>query len=125
MYVSVVSVCTTNLADVNAKDKYGWTALHQAAQEGKVKAIAALIKAGADVNAKNNGVFFGCFGRYTALDIAIRKGKTDVIAYFSKQTTETKNNIKKQQWIPFYDLVSSINPSNRKGFFKSNSCFER
>ena len=39
-------------ADVNAKNTYGWTALHQAAKKGKVNVIAALIKAGADVNAK-------------------------------------------------------------------------
>ena len=40
--------------DVNAKNYDGYMALHIAAREGKVNAIAALIKAGADVNAKTD-----------------------------------------------------------------------
>jgi ankyrin repeat protein len=37
---------------VNAKNNKGWTTLHLSAGNGKVDAIAALIKAGADVNAE-------------------------------------------------------------------------
>ena len=64
--------------DVNAKDlSYGRTALHWAVDYGKVDAIAALIKAGADVNAKDKG------GK-TSLDVATEKKHTDVIQLLSK-----------------------------------------
>jgi len=40
-------------ADVNAKDKDGWTALIEAAAKGHTDTVKALIDAGADVNAKD------------------------------------------------------------------------
>ena len=40
-------------ADVNARDKYSNTPLHQAAGRGKAKVIPILVKAGADVHAKD------------------------------------------------------------------------
>ena len=39
-------------ADVNAKTKYGWSALMKAAYEGHKEIVELLIHAGADVNAK-------------------------------------------------------------------------
>lgn len=41
-------------ARVNAKDRFGRTALHLAAQDGAVEAMDALLRAGADVNARTN-----------------------------------------------------------------------
>ena len=40
-------------AAVNAKNRYGWTPLHRAAN-GNVSVVSLLLAAGADVNAKNN-----------------------------------------------------------------------
>ena len=40
-------------ADVNAKDKNGWTPLHQAANKGFPEIVKLLIKNGADVNVKD------------------------------------------------------------------------
>lgn len=40
-------------ADVNAKDKEGYTPLHWAAALGHVEAIKVLVEAGADVNPKD------------------------------------------------------------------------
>ena len=40
-------------ADIEAKDKYGWTALLLAASNGHIDVIEFLIEKGADVNAKN------------------------------------------------------------------------
>ena len=40
--------------DVNAKDEYGDTPLHDAAREGDSEAVEILIANGADVNAINN-----------------------------------------------------------------------
>ena len=40
-------------ANVNAKSQMGWTALHNAAENGSVKMIKMLIKAGAYIEVKN------------------------------------------------------------------------
>ena len=39
-------------ADVDAKGRYGWTALYIAAKAGKTEVVEELVKAGADVNVK-------------------------------------------------------------------------
>ncbi len=58
-------------ADVNARDRIGYTALMWAANYYAVDAAKALIEAGADINAKdNNG--------YTALMVTVGKGSFDV-----------------------------------------------
>lgn len=59
-------------ADVNARNKSGWTALMHAAVNGHTAIIKALLAAGADVNAKNkNGG--------TALMQAARYGHPDIV----------------------------------------------
>ena len=58
-------------ANVNAKDKYGVTALMWAAKKGHAEIANVLIKAGADLNAKEN-----YFGR-TALMVAAQNGLTE------------------------------------------------
>lgn len=74
--------------DVNAKDLFGRTALRQAAYAGKVDVIAALSKAGADVNAKDKE-----YG-WTALHVAAKKGKVNAIAALIKAgaVVNAKNN---------------------------------
>jgi len=57
---------STNQADVNAKDKYGRTALMEAAYWGYVDAVKMLIEAGADIDAKSDQGM-------TALDFASKK----------------------------------------------------
>ena len=59
-------------ADVMARDKYGYTPLHWAAQEGTAETIEALIAAGADVNARTeNGT--------TPIIIAAKYGTAETI----------------------------------------------
>ena len=41
-------------ADVNARDRIGWTPLHMATSWGTVEAVTTLIAMGADVNAKSD-----------------------------------------------------------------------
>jgi len=59
-------------ADVNAKDEFGGTPLHFAAEEGHKEIAELLIAAGANVNAKNKlgRVVEGEVGGYTPLDLA-------------------------------------------------------
>ena len=59
-------------ADVDAKDKYGETALHWAAKEGHEAVVRLLVEAKADVNAKNND-------RETALHRAAKNGHEAVV----------------------------------------------
>ena len=58
-------------ADVNAKDKYGDTALILAAWYGYTEVAKLLLAAGADVNAKDNG-------GYTALIWAAYYGHAEI-----------------------------------------------
>ena len=44
--------------DVNAKDKYGYSPLHEAAMYGKKKLCICLLKYGADVTCKNEVITF-------------------------------------------------------------------
>ena len=68
----VVKALLANGADVNAKDKYGATALMVASEKSYLEVVKALLAKGADVNAKdNNGV--------TALMVASGNGHTEVV----------------------------------------------
>ena len=59
--------------DVNAKSDEGWTALHEAAFEGRKEIVELLISNGADVNAKGES------GR-TPLDLATQSKRNLEIA---------------------------------------------
>src|SRR5271157_1133937 len=59
-------------ADVNARDKHGWTALMIATANGQTDVVETLIKAGADVNAVDED-------SVTALMIAALNDHTDAV----------------------------------------------
>ena len=60
-------------ADVNAKDRYGgWTALEKAARYGHTEIVTLLIKAGADVNFKDED-------GWTVLEKAAEEGYTKIV----------------------------------------------
>ena len=59
-------------ADVNAKDKYGWTPLHSAAFNGHKEIVELLIDNGADLDAKN---ILGV----TPLHYAANQGHTEIV----------------------------------------------
>jgi hypothetical protein len=59
-------------ADVNAKDKEGWTALMMATLHGKIEIVKLLIDMGVDVNANDN------YGQ-TALIEAVKWGKKEIV----------------------------------------------
>lgn len=63
-------------AEVNAKQGRGFTALHRAAEMGKVKLVDWLLKAGAQPDVEAMG--------YTPLDLAKMRGHDAVIALLSK-----------------------------------------
>jgi len=56
--------------NVNAKDKYGWTALMHAASHGHLYVVMFLIEHGADVNAKDED---GWTAREYALEYGYKK----------------------------------------------------
>ena len=60
-------------ADVNAVDKYKYTALHWAADKGHVDVAKVLIQNGVDVNAVDES-------KQTALHFAAKKGHVDVVS---------------------------------------------
>ena len=62
-------------ADVNATDKYGWTALLYASENGRLEIVKYLVENGADVNAK------GRIPNKTALMIASENGFLYIVKY--------------------------------------------
>ena len=88
-------------ADINAKDKNGWTALHFAAGYRDLNIVKKLLDKGADINEVNNN-------RSTALHVAVCYGKTDIVKYLVEQdaTIDVKN---KKGFTPL-----DLNKSNAK-----------
>jgi ankyrin repeat protein len=74
-------------ADVNAKFRYGATALFKAAERGNTEAVKALIERGADVNVKDT--FYGA----TALSWALQKGHTGVIVAILAKSAEEAGDV--------------------------------
>ncbi|TDA37117.1 MAG: hypothetical protein DSO07_12820 [Thermoproteota archaeon] len=60
-------------ADVNARDKDGWTPLHWASVHGHLDVIKLLVERGADVNASNHG--------WTPLHEAASRGHLNVVKF--------------------------------------------
>jgi len=72
----VVEVLISMGANVNAKDKDGFTTLHLAAFDGNLEVTKILVANGADINTKeNNGL--------TPLNIAMAKGHTAIVQCLS------------------------------------------
>ncbi|KZV71273.1 ankyrin [Peniophora sp. CONT] len=63
--------------DVNAKDEFGYTALHLAADRGNAAAVKALLAKGADRSLQDEDEF-------TALELAKVAGHEDVVALLDK-----------------------------------------
>lgn len=61
-----------NVADINARNEHGVTALMRAAQQGHVRIVRALLEHGADANIKRND-------KFTALALAAFFGHTEVV----------------------------------------------
>jgi len=71
-HVEVAKLLLEHGADLNAKNKYGWTPLHYAALNGRVDIVATLLEHGADPNVQDK------FGR-TPLHLAASEGRVDVV----------------------------------------------
>ena len=66
-------------ADVNAKDKEGWTGLLLAVDQGRTSVVQTLLDEGADVNAKCECRGY-LFGGWTALMMASRDGRDEIVS---------------------------------------------
>ncbi|HEX8187713.1 MAG TPA: ankyrin repeat domain-containing protein [Pyrinomonadaceae bacterium] len=74
-------------ADVNAKFRYGATALFKAAERGHAEVVKLLIERGADVNVKDT--FYGA----TALSWALQKGHTPVVRSILAKSAEEAGDV--------------------------------
>jgi ankyrin repeat protein len=74
-------------ADVNAKFRYGATALFKAAERGHTEVVKLLIERGADVNVKDT--FYGA----TALTWALDKGHTGVVRAILAKSAEDAGDV--------------------------------
>lgn len=74
-------------ADVNAKFRYGATALFKAAERGHTEVVKLLIERGADVNVKDT--FYGA----TAMSWALQKGHTGVIRAILVKSAEEAGDV--------------------------------
>ncbi|HEX8283441.1 MAG TPA: ankyrin repeat domain-containing protein [Pyrinomonadaceae bacterium] len=74
-------------ADVNAKFRYGATALFKAAERGHTEVVKLLIERGADVNVKDT--FYGS----TAMGWALQKGHTGVVRAILAKSTEDAGDV--------------------------------
>ncbi|MBT8435374.1 MAG: ankyrin repeat domain-containing protein [Gammaproteobacteria bacterium] len=73
----LVQLLIDNGADVNAKDFEEYTPLHNAAWNGHIGVVEMLVSNGADVNAS-------AYDGYTPYRCAIRKNRTEVVAFLEK-----------------------------------------
>jgi ankyrin repeat protein len=74
-------------ADVNARFRYGATALFKAAERGHTEVVKLLIERGADVNVKDT--FYGA----TALSWALEKGHTGAILAILAKSAEEADDV--------------------------------
>jgi hypothetical protein len=74
-------------ADVNARFRYGATALFKAAERGHTEVVKLLIERGADVNVKDT--FYGA----TAMTWALDKGHTGVVRALLAKSAEGAGNV--------------------------------
>ena len=81
--VGVVELLLKSGADIHAKDYYGLTPLHWAAELGYTEVVALLLKHGANINARNN---FGV----TPLHRAANHGQTKVLELLLQHGADTE-----------------------------------
>lgn len=93
-------------ADVNKKNKYGWSPLYIASQQGNTEVVVALLEAGANVNLNHNN-------KCTALSSAIQNCRRDVVKVLLDAGADP--NIKDGQgWTPLrYTMLFGLDSLTR------------
>jgi tetratricopeptide (TPR) repeat protein len=89
-------------ADVNARDNYGRTPLHWAAEDGKKEVAELLISKGADVNAKDNYDL-------TPLYRAVAYGNKEVAELLISKGADVDAKFAKYGWTPLHQAAQNGN----------------
>ena len=94
-WLNKVQECIKNGTDINAKNKWGWTALIKASEKGNLDIVEYLIKKEADVNAidKNN---------YTALIHASLRGYLKIVKYLVENGADINIETKDGKTVSMY-----------------------
>jgi|DewCreStandDraft_1066081.scaffolds.fasta_scaffold04585_3 ankyrin repeat protein len=84
--LSEVNACLERGADVNARDRYGYSALNEAAREGHLEVVKRLVEAGADI--ENTGG-----ADITPLMSAAFAGQFDTVEFLLAKGAEVRNDL--------------------------------
>jgi ankyrin repeat protein len=95
-HTHIVQALLAHGADVNAKNKFGCTALMMAAVEGHADIVQALLSQGADVNAKDND-------GYTALLAAEQMGHKEIVRMLKKDGAKVSGDFPQSDRLDFLD----------------------
>ena len=86
--------------NTNIKDKtFGWTPLHWASGQGNLQILSALLKKGADVNARDNNL-------WTPLHEAVSNSDLKTASFLLKQGADV-NAQDSNLWTPLHEAVSN------------------
>jgi ankyrin repeat protein len=101
-------------ADVNYRDDYGFTPLHQAAMNGHPQVVQALIEKGADVNVTDNNGFTplhqaAMYGREKVVELLLNNG-----ARVDQKTIDDANKLANPKRPYIIDMLNMYKKGGKK-----------
>lgn len=83
-HAGMARVLLANGADISARDKAGWTALHQAADSGHERVVGILLGRGAQTSVRTNDIY-----AVSPLDLAIQSGSKETVRLILQKSDVT------------------------------------
>ena len=90
-----VKCCIQNGVNINAKDNFGWSPLHEAVWKGSLEIVKILLQNGANINSKTN-YHHHLINDLTPLDIARSRGHGNIVEYLKKAREKTEEEARKK-----------------------------